>query len=263
MAHDIRYEDMTVAELEQILWKDDPYTDIEGLTQEEAELIMRWIEQKDPAYFAGLPTPEEAWKHLEKRVGHLDPARKRRNRALSRRRRHGAGHIVALLAALLVGAILTCYASGIDPVKKVAEWTDAAFQFKAEESTIYMGRWGDITDEEAWDLLMPTWLPEGYERSEPKINRNEAFVSYYVEYWNSREELLSIVIRRDIVDGIRVYEKDERPVEEYVYEGITHYIMHNLDSVTAVWIYEDYECSISGPVTQEEMKQILRSVYEK
>ena len=64
MAHDIRYEDMTVAELEQILWKDDPYTDIEGLTEEEAELIMRWIEQKDPAYFAGLPTPEEAWKHL-------------------------------------------------------------------------------------------------------------------------------------------------------------------------------------------------------
>ena len=48
-----------------------------------------------------------------------------------------------------------------------------------------------------------------------------------------------------------------------MYEGITHYIMHNLDSVTAVWIYEDYECSISGPVTQEEMKQILRSVYEK
>lgn len=263
MAHDIRYEDMTVAELEQILWRDDPHTDAEGLTEEEAELILRWIEQKDPNYFAGLPTPEEAWQHLEQRVGHLDSARKRRNRAFLRRRRHGVGLLVALLAALFVGALLTCYASGIDPVKKVAEWTDEAFQLKAEESTIYMGRWGDMTDEEAWDLLMPTWLPEGYERSEPKINRNEASVSYYVEYWNSEEELLSIVIRRDIVDGIRVYEKDERPVEEYVYEGITHYIMHNLDRITAVWIYEDYECSISGPVTQEEMKQILRSVYEK
>ena len=43
MAHEIRYEDMTVAELEQILWKDDPYTDIEGLTEEETELILRWI----------------------------------------------------------------------------------------------------------------------------------------------------------------------------------------------------------------------------
>lgn len=41
MAHDIRYEDMTVAELEQILWRDDPHTDAEGLTEEEAELILR------------------------------------------------------------------------------------------------------------------------------------------------------------------------------------------------------------------------------
>lgn len=104
MAHDIRYEDMTVAELEQILWRDDPHTDAEGLTEEEAELILRWIEQKDPNYFAGLPTPEEAWQHLEQRVGHLDSARKRRNRAFLRRRRHGVGLLVALLAALFVGA---------------------------------------------------------------------------------------------------------------------------------------------------------------
>ena len=47
------------------MWRDDPHTDAEGLTEEEAELILRWIEQKDPNYFAGLPTPEEAWQHLE------------------------------------------------------------------------------------------------------------------------------------------------------------------------------------------------------
>ena len=95
MAHDIRYEDMTVAELEQILWRDDPHTDAEGLTEEEAELILRWIEQKDPNYFAGLPTPEEAWQHLEQRVGHLDSARKRR---------HGDGIVFCIAGSDVAGA---------------------------------------------------------------------------------------------------------------------------------------------------------------
>ena len=104
MAHDIRYEDMTVAELEQILWRDDPHTDAEGFTEEEAELILRWIEQKDPNYFAGLPTPEEAWQHLEQRVGHLDSARKRRNRAFLRRRRHGDGIVFCIAGSDVAGA---------------------------------------------------------------------------------------------------------------------------------------------------------------
>ena len=39
--------------------------------------------------------------------------------------------------------------------------------------------------------------------------------------------------------------------------------MHNLDIINATAIVDDYLILISGPVTIDEMKQVIDSVYKK
>jgi len=50
-----------------------------------------------------------------------------------------------------------------------------------------------------------------------------------------------------------------------VYErnGIEHYVMTNYAQVSAVWLFENYEFVISGNVTEDEMKMIINSIYER
>ena len=56
-------------------------------------------------------------------------------------------------------------------------------------------------------------------------------------------------------------EKDDRPVLEYVKENTTWYIMHNLQQINAVSLTENYQVLISAPVSVDEMKEIIDSIY--
>ena len=61
-----------------------------------------------------------------------------------------------------------------------------------------------------------------------------------------------------------LYEKDSEKVTEYIYGGITHYIMSNLDnmvSTTIVWYNGNIEGSITGSFSLEDAKKIINSIY--
>lgn len=47
-----------------------------------------------------------------------------------------------------------------------------------------------------------------------------------------------------------VYEKDARAVKQYEYNGITHYIFNNNDSITATWVngYLEYALFVDAPL---------------
>ena len=55
--------------------------------------------------------------------------------------------------------------------------------------------------------------------------------------------------------------KDGNPPVIYEKSGIQHYIMTDYDIRKAVWMQGDIQCIISGSVTEEEMKQIIDSIY--
>ena len=56
-------------------------------------------------------------------------------------------------------------------------------------------------------------------------------------------------------------EKDDRPVIEYTKGNTTWYIMHNLQQINAVALTENYQVLISAPVSVDEMKEIIDSIY--
>ena len=61
----------------------------------------------------------------------------------------------------------------------------------------------------------------------------------------------------------KAFEKDDIAVEELEIGGITHYIFENLGVRTAVWSKENIECSISGDISDSDIKQMIYSIYEE
>lgn len=58
-----------------------------------------------------------------------------------------------------------------------------------------------------------------------------------------------------------IYEKDTNNVEVFQVNGIDHYIMNNNDQTTAVWFVDELECSITGDVSQDDLKTMIKSIY--
>ncbi len=60
-----------------------------------------------------------------------------------------------------------------------------------------------------------------------------------------------------------MYEKDDSPVTSLRINGVTYYFMSNNAQNRVVWSVDQYECSINGTVTYEELEQMVLSIYER
>ncbi len=67
--------------------------------------------------------------------------------------------------------------------------------------------------------------------------------------------------RMDGTFSSSIFEKDGSSVIEYTKNGIVHYIMSNVNVRVAAWVNGTCECSITGPLTEQEMITIIDSIY--
>ncbi len=115
--------------------------------------------------------------------------------------------------------------------------------------------------------IIPNWLPDGF--SEDTISVNELSGINRIEvraYYTNQESVITIAYSRipdDTREGTSTFEKDDIAVEELEIGGITHYIFENLGVRTAVWSKENIECSISGDISDSDIKQMIYSIYEE
>lgn len=110
--------------------------------------------------------------------------------------------------------------------------------------------------------LAPSWIPEGFVPEESEAIELFSSVEFDTVYVRDEEYLmlhLSLLENGD--DGrTTVYMKDDRPVTEYLHNGVTYYIMTNGDWRTVAWKSGSIEGSISGSFTLEEAKQMVDSI---
>lgn len=64
-------------------------------------------------------------------------------------------------------------------------------------------------------------------------------------------------------DTDTIYEKDDTDVTTLKINGVTYYFMSNLAQNRVVWSVNQFECSINGTVSYEELEQMVRSIYER
>ncbi len=173
----------------------------------------------------------------------------------------------AVLAILLVGSSITARAFGFNLWKTVIQWT---------QETFHIGSWGNTNTDnnlpyvslqdalEQGDVsisLAPNWVPDGYGLTDITVERSPLKKTYTAIY-KKEEQTLRITVR-DYLDQSPYYvEQNEGLIEEYKVSEITYYLFANLEYNRAVWLYESYECDISGDISIEELKEMINSIQK-
>ena len=177
----------------------------------------------------------------------------------------------AAILVFVIGGSITAHAMGFDLWEIIAKWTQDTFHF---------GYYGDAAEsdapspdvlypcsslQEALDknnittALVPTWLPEGYIEGEVEIIQTPKHRAYKACYENNDQ---SIAIRiADYLDSFPTQiEQSDTLIEIYRTSEVDYYIFDNEGFLQAVWIYDNFECLISGPISISDLKNMIDSI---
>ena len=272
------YESMTVEELEQQLREAFFYTDqIDEPLMEDLEQICVALDKKKP--LEDLDTVEEYWKRFTKyyagdmlSIGiqndtkqteapttwqHREPKVKTRNYHKALR----VALIAAVIIALLAGATCVAAAFGYNLWGWIPVWDADELHFVSETQEPVMVTTISTALKQLGidEPLCPTWLPDGFVLTESKIDTKPLVLheAYYDE-----DRHLTITISSIAGFGATSYQKEDGTPTEYLFEDRIHYLFENSDEINAIWYTEEYVVLISGNISIEEMKQIIKSTYE-
>ena len=214
-----------------------------------------WFEEKETALAAEMNGSSPETKHFRTKFRKILP-----------------------LAAALVLLVGTMSAQAFDLkawFSSVISWTSEVFQVGGEDvpsASITLRPLEDgeraeyNTLQDALDafgikvLLIPQWIPEGLKVEEVHAQNMGGFIKISVLYVDGESSLL--VQYREVTPDTKDYEKFGPQVSVDTYDGIKHYLMPNNQQYQAYWQNGELNCSISGDVSQEEMIQIIESIYE-
>lgn len=178
---------------------------------------------------------------------------------------------VAAMLVLIVGSTITASALGFDLWNIIAKWTQETFHFGyagqtqdtnapgTSDSTPFTGL------EEALDQLSiqvpltPSWIPDGYVETDVRITDSPIQRILRANY-ECGENVIVIRIA-DYLDSYPMQiEQSDSLLEVYISNDIEYYIFDNFDQLKAVWINENFECYIAGPISVSEIKAMIDSI---
>lgn len=183
--------------------------------------------------------------------------------------------VVAAAAVCLCAAVAG--AAEMNVFKMVAYWTQDVFQFRPAEDPLCREEYeaGTLLEddqtlkpllEEAGitQAVCPTWVPEGYVLTDTRTSSDEdlpVFTAYYEKEGAEYPIIVSLLVSSETT--VSMIEKDEGPLTVYRQNGIDHYLMSNLDLTVSVWLCDNLQGNISGPLSEAEMKAMIDSIYEE
>ena len=112
--------------------------------------------------------------------------------------------------------------------------------------------------------LLPTWIPEGYSYDDiDELETDDMKMIRYFFRGENEKELISIFVFY-LYNDIKInYEKDDSPVETFNKDGLTYYLMGNVNTNTFIWRNGSFECQVDGTVSRDELKQMIDSIPSK
>lgn len=243
------------------------------------ELIDQYLailEVKNPLeteYDANTSLAEFHEKHLlmfQQNTAKKQVARPRRHRLVAR-----LAYVAALVA---LGSMVAAQAFGVDVFGAVAKWTQEMFHFgmaatqehNGEDAAVPIDYGVFAALKEAVnangisELVVPIWCPEGFVPAEEPKTTTTSGMSVIDFPFQNDDQFFSITIQqfkaaKDI--AATFFEKDSQDVAIYEYNGISHYMMHNLEQVQAVWSSGAVVVSISGDLSFSDLETMIDSIY--
>lgn len=177
----------------------------------------------------------------------------------------------AAAAAVIVLLCGTAYAFGWNIFQALADWTAETFQFLtgAEPQMSDHGVFENlyrIVSVETDVSAVPRWAPEGAEeveqpRTSVRSDKTRIVGEYLIE---DREFTIRITIYNEIPESYdTIYQKNDGSAHPYEAGGITHYIVENVDNVSAMWTNGYIEGHIQGNISIEDLQLMIDSIYEE
>lgn len=168
--------------------------------------------------------------------------------------------IAAVITAVLVGAT---YAAGI--FGWLPRWSSDHFSFSPVEET---SDTGDCTTLEealarhnAPPNIVPRYIPDGYEQVEFHYTSTPGAYSTFDCGYSDGTNFIHLIYFVFYTDEHRLFTKDEGNPEVYTTGGIDHYIMTNVGQYKAIWQNGNFECSLFGFESRDDLLKSINSMY--
>lgn len=185
---------------------------------------------------------------------------------------------IAATIAVIFMSMIVAQAAGVDIFGSLARWTEETFHFNGGDSTpaadgtrpqvedeTYLAIQAEV-DKLGIDVpVVPTWFPDGYELQELKLPNPD------ITEWKSVDCLLRNEDGKTIVWTVRkyeeghdissiVFEKDGRPVTQYLGGDKLFYIMSNNSRKTAAWSDGQIVVDFGGDLSEDTIKTMIDSI---
>lgn len=278
------YDQLPTSLLEEIIQAD--FNGNADLDDEVIAYILEILEQRkqteDPQ---SVPDVQAAWQSLQARVdakAECDPLPKIQTRQKLGKPNSGAKRVlrrVAVIAAcfaVLMAAMITAQAVGLDIFGALARWTDNKFQFApiAQDDMIPSEPSECVINTEFQQLLTeaglpvelaPMRIPEGYRSTEVQIFEMEALKYAYIVYQDDAGNDLLISLEEyydsELFNAFR-HEKDPGSPEIYMKGDMAFYLFTNSGKWTAIWSSGNLMLTIEGMRSKESTIAVVESIGE-
>lgn len=271
-----RYDALSTEELSEILRLDSETPEGNGLDIDTLLYITGVLAERKKNTNTGK-TAQEAWKSFQQ--NYLDseetyPAVAEEKKPVKNKnpwvRRVAAA---AAVLVLLISVPLSARALNWEEIcNTVVKWAKETFSFvmgdqrdvdgpNAENTRQYQSLQETLEQAGLPFDMVPTWIPEGYVLEKIDVDRTPVRRNYTALYTNG-EKLYNICVLLHIKSNPQKMEANEKIVDTIITDNNEYYIVSNNDKFKVIWMKDSFECSISGDLTIDEMKQMINSIPE-
>lgn len=229
------------------------------------------LEEKDPVLPPDRDPAAQYEKFKEDHAELFDAPERAAKQALPRKGRFPrVKKVLTALAAAFCVVVLVADASGAGVIGRLIEWGTETFSLRpasgvmelpvAEESG-FRSMSEALEYYEVENPAIPTWIPEQYAIEEVIVFESNDSTIISGKYTTNGKKLL---IRASIPFG-EVFTYEKNISDEYTTytakNGITFILSGNSEMDRAVWDAGGYAYSVTGDLTEKELKQMLDSIW--
>lgn len=183
---------------------------------------------------------------------------------------------IAAVLILLLGTV-TAQAFGVNVFAVIARWTSEIFRLDGGSTPYAMVTVRPLEEgeEATYDTLeeavaafgieaplVPKEIPERFELVEVRAFGEKLGVLIYAVF-ESEDGKIQIRYKEAEPKNFNTVERENIKVDSYFKGGIEHRLTSDLEKQKAVWQNGDFECRITGDISEQEIKSMIDSIYRE
>ncbi|WP_300415584.1 DUF4367 domain-containing protein [uncultured Oscillibacter sp.] len=180
-------------------------------------------------------------------------------------------------ALILLLGTMTAQAFGVDVFSAIARWTSEIFRLDGGSVpyaavTVRPLEEGEEATYESLEEavaafgidapIVPKEIPERFELVRVTAACHKIGILIYADY-ESEDGYLQIRYNEAEAQGFSALEKENGDVDSHIVKGIDHRMASDLERQKAIWHNGDFECRITGDVSEQEIKSMIDSIYKE